>query len=361
MDDFWRKASQPPAQDGPHKTPLHLLHARLEGREEVLFHRMPGEPRKLQHQWGDLSSFRELLRIAVDELEAETPTASQGTITPEADAQPTEAAPSEPDLSDVLQGMDDEHGLPLPELAQQIAVLADDLDAGSFITEPLRRNAAELSKSARLQFRDTSMERREVEPGRWQWMKRNPANRQMNERRLEHHLSQAVALLSDLQDGRKAADTPAKLRTIAKGIEQAAPRPADPSDTARPAEQGTKGATPTMPTPTHSADFTFVNWYGTEYTFALGVQSSAVHALWDDWVKSGLGLHQDTIRNTIDAERDNFRMDKAFRKHPAFGTMIQSIGDGKYKLAPPTVGKPQRDSKMTKSAGIPAKPRRRPR
>lgn len=89
------------------------------------------------------------------------------------------------------------------------------------------------------------------------------------------------------------------------------------------------------PKPHHSADFTFVNWFGTEYTFALGVQSSAVKTLWEEWERTGLGLHQDTIRNAIDAERDNFRMDTAFRSHPAFGKMIHPCGDGRYKLKPP--------------------------
>lgn len=143
------------------------------------------------------------------------------------------SAPAELDLSDVLEGMDDEHSLPLPELARQIAALADDVDAGSFITDALRHNAADLSKAARLQFRDTSMERREVEPGRWHWVKRNPANRPMSERRLEHHLSQAVAVLSDVQDGRKTADAAAKLRAIANGIESNAPKPADPEPPAQ--------------------------------------------------------------------------------------------------------------------------------
>jgi hypothetical protein len=108
----------------------------------------------------------------------------------------------------------------------------------------------------------------------------------------------------------------------------------------------------TGPKATHSADFTFVNWYGTEYTFALGVQTSAVKALWDEWEKTGLGLHQDTIRNAVDPERDSFRMDKAFRNHRAFGTMIQSTGDGKYKLVP---------AEPKKSLGIPSKARRKPR
>jgi hypothetical protein len=98
MDGFWPKASQQPAQEGPHKTPLHHLHSRIEGREEVLFHRMPDEPRELQHRWGELSHFRALLRVAVDELEAVTPTTSQGTVMLEAEGLATHSAQSVPDL-----------------------------------------------------------------------------------------------------------------------------------------------------------------------------------------------------------------------------------------------------------------------
>jgi len=85
----------------------------------------------------------------------------------------------------------------------------------------------------------------------------------------------------------------------------------------------------------HNADFTMVRWFGTEYQFALGMQASAVRALWSEWENSGLGLHQDTIRDAIDSERDYFRMDQSFRGHPSFGTMIQRCGDGRYKLCSP--------------------------
>jgi hypothetical protein len=89
------------------------------------------------------------------------------------------------------------------------------------------------------------------------------------------------------------------------------------------------------PKAVHNADFTMVNWFGTEYHFATGVQAGAVRALWTEWEGSGLGLHQETIRQAIDEERDHFRMDHVFRNHPALGTMIQRAGDGRYKLAPP--------------------------
>ena len=116
---------------------------------------------------------------------------------------------------------------------------------------------------------------------------------------------------------------------------------------------------PVSSKPTHSTDFTFANWFGTEYTFALGLQSSAVKALWDEWESSGLGLHQNTIRNAVDPERDNFRMDSAFRKHPAFGTMIQRCGDGKFKLNPSSSDEATPTPKLKKNAGISSKPRQK--
>lgn len=100
------------------------------------------------------------------------------------------------------------------------------------------------------------------------------------------------------------------------------------------------GAPADTPNAVHNGDFTMVNWYGTECTFALGVQSSAVAALWTEWEKTGLGLHQGTIREAIDEERDSFRMDTAFRNHLAFGSMIQRCGDGRYRLAPPCTEPP---------------------
>jgi hypothetical protein len=83
----------------------------------------------------------------------------------------------------------------------------------------------------------------------------------------------------------------------------------------------------------HNADYTMVNWFGTEYHFALGVQSQVVRVLWEEWEHTQLGLHQETIREKIDAARDSFRVDLAFRNHPALGKMIRRCGDGCYKLS----------------------------
>jgi hypothetical protein len=109
-------------------------------------------------------------------------------------------------------------------------------------------------------------------------------------------------------------------------------------------------APPPAPKGVHNTDFTMVNWFGTEYHFALGVQSSAVRALWEEWERSGLGLHQETIREAVDAERDRFRIDTAFRNHPAWGTMIRRCGDGRYRLAPPDTPQVPSAQKIPKNA-----------
>jgi hypothetical protein len=120
-----------------------------------------------------------------------------------------------------------------------------------------------------------------------------------------------------------------------------------------------KAAPPPTTKPVHNADFTMVNWFGTEYRFALGIQSSAVKALWEEWEKTGLGLHQETIREAVDAERDSFRMDKAFRNHPAFGTVIQKTGDARYRLVPPGAQGPPIPGRKNPQK-IPKKSRRKP-
>ena len=86
-----------------------------------------------------------------------------------------------------------------------------------------------------------------------------------------------------------------------------------------------------------------------------------MRALWEEWERSGLGLHQNTIREAVDAERDSFRMDKTFRNHAAFGSMIQRIGDGRYKLTPPDFLQDSRTAMGKKNAKFPRKSRRKPR
>jgi hypothetical protein len=54
-------------------------------------------------------------------------------------------------------------------------------------------------------------------------------------------------------------------------------------------------------------------------------------------------------------------MDKAFRDNEALGTMIQRVGDGKYKLVKPSAEPSKPTTPKKKSARIPAKARRNPR
>ncbi len=93
-----------------------------------------------------------------------------------------------------------------------------------------------------------------------------------------------------------------------------------------------------LPKAAHSTDYTMVDWFGQRYTFALGVQSQVVKILWKEWQATGLGLHQQTIRELVDDQKDNFRMTTAFRNHPALGKMIQGRGDGRYQLCSPVTG-----------------------
>ncbi|QNN24938.1 hypothetical protein HED60_22545 [Planctomycetales bacterium ZRK34] len=97
-------------------------------------------------------------------------------------------------------------------------------------------------------------------------------------------------------------------------------------------------------TPTHSVDFTSVNWYGTRYTFSKGNQAQAVKILWEAWMNGGHSLSQETIGEKIGSSASRFEMRKTFRNrqrggsqtmHPAWDTMIQGDGKGCYRLVMP--------------------------
>jgi hypothetical protein len=99
--------------------------------------------------------------------------------------------------------------------------------------------------------------------------------------------------------------------------------------------------------PSHSADFTFVNWFGSEYRFTPGQQAEAIKHLWGEFEKGGLGLAERTIGELIGSNSDDYRLTHTFRSkskangskqsaitpHPAWGTMIQKAGPGIYRLA----------------------------
>lgn len=95
--------------------------------------------------------------------------------------------------------------------------------------------------------------------------------------------------------------------------------------------------------PTHSPDFTSVDWFGTRYTFAKGNQAESICMLWAAWEGGGHSLSQETIGERIGSAARHFELAKTFRRkkpggyepHPAWGTMIQQDSKGSYRLAPP--------------------------
>ncbi len=106
-------------------------------------------------------------------------------------------------------------------------------------------------------------------------------------------------------------------------------------------------APPPADSPTHSADFTSVDWFGTSYTFTKGNQAETVRVLWEEYKRGGGSLGQGTIREKLNAA-DSFTLRKLFRhrkadgtyqKHPAWGTMIRQTSKGVYGLVSPPAKK----------------------
>jgi hypothetical protein len=101
----------------------------------------------------------------------------------------------------------------------------------------------------------------------------------------------------------------------------------------------------TAVTPTHSADFTSVHWFGMDYTFAKGLQAASVKALWEAWEAGTPNLSQETIGDKAGSSDVRFRLEHVFKPtkkkkgkrepHPAWGTMIKSTGKGVFALSPP--------------------------
>jgi len=113
------------------------------------------------------------------------------------------------------------------------------------------------------------------------------------------------------------------------------------------AVSGPPASPPPADSPTHSADFTSVDWFGTSYTFTKGNQAETVRALWEEYKRGGGSLGQGTIREKLNAA-DSFTLRKLFRhrkadgtyqKHPAWGTMIRQTSKGVYGLVPPPAKK----------------------
>ena len=98
------------------------------------------------------------------------------------------------------------------------------------------------------------------------------------------------------------------------------------------------------PKPTHSVDFTSVDWFGIRHTFTKGNQATSVQVLWNAWESGGHTLSQETIGDRIQSAAVRFELAKVFRRrkhgggyerHPAWGTMIQQATKGSYRLVAP--------------------------
>lgn len=145
-----------------------------------------------------------------------------------------------------------------------------------------------------------------------------------------------------------AAPTMGDMEVTASAIDAIARAMAKPEPAAEPVEPAQR---------THSDDFTMVKWDETEYIFSPGLQAGAMKALWRAYETTGLGLHQETIRESIDAERDHFRLSNVFRDHPAYGVIIQSCGEGIYRLGKPDAkAQPPKGKARTAKTVKPAKP-----
>jgi hypothetical protein len=102
-----------------------------------------------------------------------------------------------------------------------------------------------------------------------------------------------------------------------------------------PADAASGKPDPVAAGPSHSADFTTVNWFGTKYTFDDGLQAKAVGQLWAEYEKGGLGLSEKTIGEKIGSNAENYRLANTFRGHPAWETMIVKVRQGVYRLKKP--------------------------
>jgi hypothetical protein len=91
--------------------------------------------------------------------------------------------------------------------------------------------------------------------------------------------------------------------------------------------------------PTHSEDFTSVNWYGELYSFSKGQQAEVVKLLWAEYEKGEHGLSAETLAEKLDSQAARFRVRDVFRRkgamHPAWGKTILQIAKGVYALHKP--------------------------
>ena len=101
-------------------------------------------------------------------------------------------------------------------------------------------------------------------------------------------------------------------------------------------------------TPSHSPDFTSVDWFGIRYEFSKGQAAETVRLLWQAWENGAHSLTLETIAAGVGSDANRFQLSKVFRsrkkeesgydRHPALGTMIQESTKGAYRLVEPAPG-----------------------
>jgi hypothetical protein len=87
----------------------------------------------------------------------------------------------------------------------------------------------------------------------------------------------------------------------------------------------------------HNTNFTSVTWNGMPYTFN-SKQAIIIELLWKASCKN-IGVDQKTVAKHINTVANEYRFIDSFRSHnkthPAWGTMIEYIGNGVYALVKP--------------------------
>jgi hypothetical protein len=100
------------------------------------------------------------------------------------------------------------------------------------------------------------------------------------------------------------------------------------------------GRDPPAQDPYHTSDFQLVIWHGERYTFSPK-QRAVVARLWAAWEKGWPGINQQQLLRAADS--DAVRLADLFKRCPAWGKMIVSIGPGLYSLSPPPEEQEQKD------------------
>jgi hypothetical protein len=94
---------------------------------------------------------------------------------------------------------------------------------------------------------------------------------------------------------------------------------------------------------THGPGFVSVNWFGVTHDFTPGIQAEAIRHLWAEYKRGGHGIANATLGPLAGSSSTKFRLKTNFRlkggqvkdMHPAWGTMIEEVGEGVYRLRAP--------------------------